>query len=314
MYINGNDTTVAAITVAGQEKTALTPMVHNTLPNGPCLPKKSNSKNPTTVGGSTSGKMKKPSKTAYTTPDRRSRHPASAVPQTQVIKVAVRLVATESQTGERESLMTMGAIIAYCSDHSLLVPAASQGESVLFKNRACFRAREEILKSFRRVGMLATFQHCCGVNNRLMSVLRHVNGNARRFRSHGICAIHESRVRISRFHISQHLAHVFRVHNLLFQFVEQLLVLQCLLRVHPRRNCRKLSHSHLAHLGLVQIFQGMNRSGRRRNHHNQLVSHHIFSSAIDQQIFLLQFVHLLFSGRKENVNRCSLCDLVLQRT
>src|SRR6202041_967591 len=97
----GNETTVAAITVAGQEKTTLAPNCSNNVPSGPLRPKSSSRRNPTTVGGSTSGSRKIPSTRAAPAPARFWLQAAAANPATSVTSVATRLVATEINRGDQ---------------------------------------------------------------------------------------------------------------------------------------------------------------------------------------------------------------------
>jgi hypothetical protein len=98
-YISGKETTAAAITVAGQEKTIETPMRRSNWPSGPWRPKSSRRRKPTTVGGRTSGRRAMPSKIAKAEPLRRSRQAAAATPRIRVMAVATMLVAREIQTG-----------------------------------------------------------------------------------------------------------------------------------------------------------------------------------------------------------------------
>ena len=56
-YINGNEMTVAAITVAGHVNTSVTSNCNRNCPIGDRLPKVSNKKKPATVGGNTSGNI-----------------------------------------------------------------------------------------------------------------------------------------------------------------------------------------------------------------------------------------------------------------
>ena len=101
MYISGNETTAAAITVAGQEKTTVVPTRNRSWPIGPFLPKSRSRRKPTTVGGRMSGSNKTPSRIASADPVRLPRHAAAETPATNVIAVAVRLVAREIQIGEK---------------------------------------------------------------------------------------------------------------------------------------------------------------------------------------------------------------------
>src|SRR6202167_559670 len=107
-YISGNATTAAAITVAGQEKTTVAPNRIRSFPRGPFRPNSSKRKNPTTVGGSTSGSRQIPSTSAETKPVRRCRHTAVAIPATNVTTVATTLVSSDIRRGD-QSIGTLGA-------------------------------------------------------------------------------------------------------------------------------------------------------------------------------------------------------------
>src|ERR1039457_1483004 len=100
-YISGNATTDAAITVAGHEKTTVAPSFSSSFPGGPLRPNKSSRKNPTTVGGSTSGSRQTPSTSAIAGPVRRWRHAAAARPATSVTSVATTLVSSDIQSGDQ---------------------------------------------------------------------------------------------------------------------------------------------------------------------------------------------------------------------
>src|SRR6202522_4350639 len=100
-YISGNATTVAAMTVAGHEKTIVAPNANRNLPIGPLRPKSRRRKKPTTVGGSTRGKRNIPSTSAAPMPVRLSRHAAAASPMTKVKTVAAALVAIEIHRGDQ---------------------------------------------------------------------------------------------------------------------------------------------------------------------------------------------------------------------
>src|ERR1700733_9316818 len=107
-YISGNATTAAAITVAGQENTTVVPNRSRSFPRGPFRPNSSKRKNPTTVGGSTSGSRQIPSTSAETKPVRRCRHTAVARPATNVTAVATTLVSSDIHRGD-QSIGTLGA-------------------------------------------------------------------------------------------------------------------------------------------------------------------------------------------------------------
>lgn len=63
-YISGNEMTTAAMTVAAQENTILTPnSSKKSCPSGRFTPKSISRKKPATVGGSTMGRVKIPSST-----------------------------------------------------------------------------------------------------------------------------------------------------------------------------------------------------------------------------------------------------------
>ena len=61
LYINGNDTTMAAITVANQENIIFIPIEYRKFPKGLFFPKNNSKKNPTTVGGRIIGSVIKES-------------------------------------------------------------------------------------------------------------------------------------------------------------------------------------------------------------------------------------------------------------
>ena len=100
MYISGNDTTVADITVAGHEKTTVMPSGESACPMGPFLPNVNSSTSPTTVGGKTRGRINSPSIRVLYLPRYRAIQRAAAIPKKKVITVAVRTVLTEIHKGE----------------------------------------------------------------------------------------------------------------------------------------------------------------------------------------------------------------------
>jgi hypothetical protein len=101
MYINGNDITAAAITVAGQEKTMEVLNNARNLPPQPCFPINSNRPKPTTVGGNTKGKMNIPSIIGFIFPVYRDIQRAAAIPRTKVIAVVTSTVFNEIHSGDK---------------------------------------------------------------------------------------------------------------------------------------------------------------------------------------------------------------------
>ena len=101
LYIRGKATTVAAITVAGQENISLIPKENKIFPIGPFLPKVTNKKKPSTVGGKTIGKVKMASKNTLNLPFLFFMNLAAAIPKKKVIIVEVIAVLEEIHKGER---------------------------------------------------------------------------------------------------------------------------------------------------------------------------------------------------------------------
>ena len=103
LYINGNATTVAAMTVAGHEKAIIRPMCSSADPTGLRRPKISSRKNPTTVGGSTSGRVSTPSTHARIDPCNPYIARAAISPRKNVATVAAQVVAIEMMSGDESN-------------------------------------------------------------------------------------------------------------------------------------------------------------------------------------------------------------------
>ena len=99
-YISGKATTVAAITVAGQEKTMVMPISDSARPMKLCRPKTSNRKKPTTVGGRTSGSVSRPSIQTRKRPSMPNICLAAYSPRKKVAMVAAQVVASEMNSGD----------------------------------------------------------------------------------------------------------------------------------------------------------------------------------------------------------------------
>jgi len=104
--MSGKATTVAAITVAGQEKTIVMPMFSNAWPIKLRRPKITSRIKPTTVGGKTSGSVRMPSIQARMLHVRRTlpmQYMLLAVnkPRKNVAIVAAQVVASETISGDR---------------------------------------------------------------------------------------------------------------------------------------------------------------------------------------------------------------------
>ena len=103
LYIKGNATTVAVMTVAGHEKIILMFIWDNICPTGPFFPKSNSNKNPTTVGGNTKGDINIPSMMGFAFPRYCSIHFAVVIPRKKVIIVAVVAVLKDIHRGEKSS-------------------------------------------------------------------------------------------------------------------------------------------------------------------------------------------------------------------
>jgi len=105
--MRGKEMTTAARTVAGQEKTRR--MLRNSsrkLPMGPRAPKRERRENPATVGGSTRGRVNRPSRMAFQDFRRIEKtHLAARMPRKKVKTVATDAVFREIKMG----LRSMGA-------------------------------------------------------------------------------------------------------------------------------------------------------------------------------------------------------------
>jgi len=99
-YISGKATTVAAITVAGPEKTITMPICSCTWPMKLRLPSSRRRKKPTTVGGRTNGSVRRPSTYARRLPRTPDINLAASIPRKNVSTVATQVVASEIHGGE----------------------------------------------------------------------------------------------------------------------------------------------------------------------------------------------------------------------
>ena len=99
-YIRGNAITVAAMTVAGHENAIERPTCSSASPMKLRLPKISRRKNPTTVGGSTKGSVRRPSIHARRPPRTSYITRAATIPKKNVATVAVHVVASEMMSGD----------------------------------------------------------------------------------------------------------------------------------------------------------------------------------------------------------------------
>ena len=99
-YMSGNATTVAAMTVAGQENATVMPMCCSACPIQLLRPNIRSRKNPTTVGGRTSGSVSRPSTHARTAPRMPYIIFAASMPMKKVAAVAAQVVATEMISGD----------------------------------------------------------------------------------------------------------------------------------------------------------------------------------------------------------------------
>ena len=99
-YMSGKAMTVAAMTVAGQEKAMLMPSRSSAWPIQLRRPKMRSRKKPTTVGGRTSGRVRMPSIHARREPCIPYIHRAAIMPRKKVAMVATQVVAMEMTSGD----------------------------------------------------------------------------------------------------------------------------------------------------------------------------------------------------------------------
>jgi hypothetical protein len=113
LYISGKETTVAAITVAGQEKIRCMPIENKIFPIGPFFPNINSKKKPRTVGGSTIGSVKRASRKTLKLPFRLDMNHAVPIPKKKVIKVEVTAVLHDIHKGERSKFKVYPPSIPY---------------------------------------------------------------------------------------------------------------------------------------------------------------------------------------------------------
>src|SRR5579875_96162 len=304
-YISGNETTAAAITVAGHEKTTLAPKCSSKRPIGPCRPKSNSKINPTTVGGSTSGRRKIPSSSAGPIPRRLARHTAAAAPAASVIAVAVTLVSRDSQTGERFTPMTVSILRGY---------AVHRRKPRLFENSERIGRFERVQQRARCFRRFRICQQRHRVQNRLVGILGSNRRNAHRGSDSRVGDVNQPRIRVSCFYIRQRLPHVRGKNQLVLNRRKQAEMLEHFPRVHPRRHNLWISRRDFFHCRLAQILEAGHAFRARWNNQRHLIAQQVASRPRYEQVFLFERVHLLFAGGNEDVYRRALLDLLLQRS
>lgn len=104
LYISGNDTTVAAITVAGHEKITFMLIRFKSFPMGLFIPNINRRKNPKTVGGSTIGIVNRASKMPLYFLFLWLMKYAAKIPRKKVITVDTNEVLMETTNGDKSEV------------------------------------------------------------------------------------------------------------------------------------------------------------------------------------------------------------------
>src|SRR6202167_5977052 len=304
-YISGKATTAAAITVAGQEKTMLAPNWSSNLPNGTLRPKSNKRRKPTTGGGKTRGRRKIPSIKAIAGPVYRSRQAAAARPTTNVIAVAVKLVASDIQSGDR----SIGRIVAGSDLSGWIIRVV---EPVSLENLECVRRLQELEERARGGLILRILQHGSRIHNWIVRTGRSSKNGPDFRRGLRIGAINQPRIRVARCDIGEDLTNILGVNGLFLNGVPQVELLQRLLRVHASRNRGGFTQRDSLDTRLSQILKRVNIVGGRRRNQDQIVRYNVVPRISDNQACRLKGIHLLLSRREKYVYRRTLLDLMLQ--
>ena len=140
-YIRGKDIVTAAMTVAPQEKAILMlKKSRKNFPSGRFTPNRYSRKNPATVGGSTRGSVRMPSRIILARPSRMlTTSHAARIPRKNVIKIDRLAVFIDIQTGD-QSMAFPPPVSHVCSSHW----------KIIFLTEKMFFPPEKISPHFRQ--------------------------------------------------------------------------------------------------------------------------------------------------------------------
>jgi len=134
-------------------------------------------------------------------------------------------------------------------------------------------------------------------------------------RGRNICDVHKARVNFCARHVVEHLAHVFRQHELRLHLVPQFQIHERLLRVETGGHSLRIADGQLAHRRLrepVKPLRLLRRGLAAWQNKHERIAREVVARVGENQILVGEFVHLLRTGAGEDINGRGLFDLFLQ--
>ena len=254
-YIRGNAITVAAITVAGHENAIESPTCSRARPMKLRLPKISRRKKPTTVGGSTKGRVRSPSIHALKAAAHVVHDPCRDHPQKKRGHGRSTSRSQRNDQRRRISRQDHGAASVYPFLVKIAL-AAALPETL----QMCARHPDSRSSLPRPPGRrLAHAQ--------IPARSHHANPAG------DLCIgrIHKARIRVARFHESQHLANIFAQNELSLHLVVQVKGIQSLLRILPSGYARGIANRNNPNRSIGQPFGSQQLRIKRRNQDQRIV-------------------------------------------